>query len=561
MSSLTDAIPGNPDDDAPDPASASPAPVTDQPASDSQPEPASIGPRPMITVQQLTAHPGNVRRDLDLSADFVASIQANGVLVPLRITTGTDGGYRVIDGHRRLAAAIQAGLDQVPADLASERAEDEPGQFLDMWTAHRHRKALAPIEEADALFAAREAGATRARIRKATGLKPGDVTAALTAATLSPNTRARIDALGHQLALDQLAVLAEFEDDSQAIARLTAAAWTGAFEHEAERLRQQRAEHAEHEQLRRELDQAGVTVTDTLPPAAHLLSGLRHDGAELTPESHATCPGRGAYFRSYDPATPVHYCADPGGHGHTLRYGDPAASASGAGAAVTPSPAGTYDPAGAPDPGPPDAARRLVIAGNKAWRAASEVRKRWLASLFARRTAPREVAVFVARQLLTMPDPLRSGVAVAPGRLLFSEITGQAAAGWLEACDTVAAARVPLLMLGPVVTAYEQAMTEGEGRNTWRLDRYSPCPRDEAGRYLTFLGTLGYQLSDIERAVAHGEPYTGDTPMGDLLATGAGTPADQDVSAPADHVTGESDPGAAHSCPDSTDSGAGHPAA
>ena len=46
-------------------------------------------------------------------------------------------------------------------------------------------------------------------------------------------------------------------------------------------------------------------------------------------------------------------------------------------------------------------------------------------SLFARRTAPREVAPFVARQLLTMPDPLRSGLATAPGRLLFSEITGQ----------------------------------------------------------------------------------------------------------------------------------------
>ena len=72
-----------------------------------------------------------------------------------------------------------------------------------------------------------------------------------------------------------------------------------------------------------------------------------------------------------------------------------------------------------------------MISGNKAWRAASEVRKRWLASLFARRTAPREVAPFVARQLLTMPDPLRSGLAAAPGRVLFSEITGQPAArGW-----------------------------------------------------------------------------------------------------------------------------------
>ena len=59
-------------------------------------------------------------------------------------------------------------------------------------------KRSSPLEEADALFAAREAGATRARIRKATGLKPGDVTAALAAAKLSPDTRATVDALDHR---------------------------------------------------------------------------------------------------------------------------------------------------------------------------------------------------------------------------------------------------------------------------------------------------------------------------------------------------------------------------
>ena len=72
-------------------------------------------------------------------------------------------------------------------------------------------------------------------------------------------------------------------------------------------------------------------------------------------------------------------------------------------------------------------------------------------------------------------------------------------------------------MLAPIVTAYEQAMTEGEGKNTWRPDRYSPCPRNEAGRYLAFLASLGYQLSDIEQAVANGISYTGDTPPGDSL--------------------------------------------
>ena len=69
-------------------------------------------------------------------------------------------------------------------------------------------------------------------------------------------------------------------------------------------------------------------------------------------------------------------------------------------------------------------------------------------------------------------------------------------------------------MLAPIATAYEQAMTEGEGKNTWRTDRYSPCPRQEAGRYLVFLVSIGYQLSHIEQAVVNGAPYEGDAPPG-----------------------------------------------
>jgi len=176
---------------------------------------------------------------------------------------------------------------------------------------------------------------------------------------------------------------------------------------------------------------------------------------------------------------------------------------------------GPVDPpgsAGSPEHGPPDAARRLVIQGNKAWKAAGEVRKRWLAGhLFPRRTAPREVAQFVAQQLPTMPDPLRSGLAAAHSRPLFAEITGKTADTWEEASGTVAAGWLPLLMLAPIAATYEQAMTEGEGKNTWRTDRYSPCPRREAGRYFAFLASVGYQLADIERAIADSVPYAGDT--------------------------------------------------
>ena len=133
-----------------------------------------------------------------------------------------------------------------------------------------------------------------------------------------------------ELTLEDLAILAEFEGDPDAIDQLlNAARWHGTLDHQAERLRQERAEQAEHARLCRELEEAGVTVTDALPPGGQLLAVLRHEGEDLTPESHAGCPGRAAFFRSYDPTAPVHYCTDPAAYGHTLpaqrasyRFGD-----------------------------------------------------------------------------------------------------------------------------------------------------------------------------------------------------------------------------------------------
>jgi hypothetical protein len=119
-----------------------------------------------------------------------------------------------------------------------------------------------------------------------------------------------------------------------------------------------------------------------------------------------------------------------------------------------------------------------------------------------------------------MPDPLRFGLAAAPTEELFTEITGQHADRLVQICETTAADRLPLLMLGPIVTAYERAMTEGEGKNTWRTDRYAPCPRDEAGAYLAFLASTGYRLSVIEQALVDDTPYTGDTPAAEPPAGG-----------------------------------------
>jgi hypothetical protein len=89
----------------------------------------------------------------------------------------------------------------------------------------------------------------------------------------------------------------------------------------------------------------------------------------------------------------------------------------------------------------------------------------------------------------------------------------------LEGCDTATTGRLSVLSVAPVITAYEYAMTEGEGRNTWRSDgRHSPCPRGAAGAYLAFLAGLGYRLSRIEQALVDDVPYAGETRPDELAA-------------------------------------------
>jgi len=525
-----------------------PVPAAGEPGSTPQPAVAAVAARLMVAVSDLAAHPGNVREDLELTPEFCASIASAGVRVPLLITLTTGGAYRVIEGHRRLAAAVKTGLAEVPCDLDPSRAGDEAGQYLDMLLANSdaYRRNFAPVEEAAALFAAHEAGASRTRLRKATGRKAEEIKTALKAGQLSPETRAAAGDLTRELDLEDLALLAEFDDDPGAVAQILDACRRGYLvEYVAERIRRDRTEAAEHQRMVDELSAAGFEITDEVPPGGMRLSQLRHDGEDLTPEAHAACLGRGVYFPHWSLLQPVHYCTSPQEHGHTLISQVTSRQPAGAAAGDV----GGSAPGGSPVPAaeePPSHARRLVIEGNRAWDAAGQVRKRWLAdALFARRSAPREVAAFVARQLLTMPEPLRTGLMIAPGRVGFSEITRQNAGAWLEICDTAAASRLLLLMLAPIATTYEYAMTDGLGRATWRTDStYSPCPRAEAGHYLSFLASLGYHLTPIEQAVADGLPYTGDDPEDQLTAEdGEGAVGPEPGAGPDRAEPEEADPG------------------
>jgi ParB family chromosome partitioning protein len=482
--------------------------------------------RTMIATELLTAHPGNVRRDLKLDEEFLASIAEFGVRDALLITGDGAGGYRVIEGHRRLAAAGRLGIAEVPYDLDPGREGDEAGQYLDMYVTNHHRERLSTLEEADALFAASEKGASKTRIRKATGLGREEVAIALKAGSVSGLAREIAAGFGESLTLDQAALFAEFSDDDAAVTRIMNDICNGrSGQYIAEQIRQERAEAAERERLIAKLTADGYQIASEFPNSQLLIRYLLHDGEELTPEAHAACPGRAVYLNPYAPDV-THFCADPDANRHTRHpvvspfpgpaltghsgrddAGDPGGAD---GADGQRGDAATSETQAVPAPDP---TRKLVIDGNLAWVAAGNVRRRWLASeLIPRRTAPRTAMAFITAQLLAMPDPVRDVIARASRSSMFAQIT----AGTIrhdQDTGTWPAARHTIALLAVIAACYEDRMDGDQGKYTWRTDRrFTQCPRDAAGAYLQFLVTAGHELSPIEQAVADGVPYTGDQP-------------------------------------------------
>src|SRR5574341_2632033 len=67
-----------------------------------------------LPISQLPLSPGTKVR-----ARLLKSIREKGVLTPILV--GRNGtGYKILDGRRRVAAALQAGLEEVPAILVEE---------------------------------------------------------------------------------------------------------------------------------------------------------------------------------------------------------------------------------------------------------------------------------------------------------------------------------------------------------------------------------------------------------------------------------------------------------
>lgn len=450
-------------------------------------------------------------REAKLDKDFVASIKDHGVIEPIVAVRTEDGAVRVRHGHRRTLAAIEAAKPLVPVFIAGTEDNDEVDRIARQWNENQHRAALTNVEQVSAVDQLALLGLSAAAIAKRLRSPRKHVESALTVrdSELARAATARYDFL----TLEQSAVIAAFEDDTEAVKALVAAAKQGdvQFQRAAQSAIEDRERAAGRAALLDSLTEAGVIVLDGHPDYRLRLDSLSDaDGTPLDVASHAQCPGHAAYLseewvQTADSVpiapegaedadadddedagwvlawTAVYACTNPAEFGHQSRYSSGRTTLGGAGTAQA-------------DPAAQEAAkeaarqeRRTTLANNKAWRESEPIRRDWLRALAARKTAPKGAAALITTALTTDSFGVRK--AMENSVPLAADLLGL---GSREAIEQAAAAttdaRALLISLVVVLAAYEDAT----GVHTWRSDSGT------SRRYFGWLADNGYPLSEVE---------------------------------------------------------------
>lgn len=174
---------------------------------------AITAPTPTVLVQvplaQITPHPDNPRRDLGDLTELTDSIREHGVRQNLLLVPhpADPDRYRTVIGHRRAAAAFEAGLTEVPAVIDPTLT---PAQQLElMLLENLQRSDLTPVEEAAGYQGLLDLGQTIAQVAAGTGRSPATVKARVRLLSLPERARERLHS--GQGTLDDAAALADAE--------------------------------------------------------------------------------------------------------------------------------------------------------------------------------------------------------------------------------------------------------------------------------------------------------------------------------------------------------------
>lgn len=209
-----------------------------------------------IDIENLIANPRNLRREVAVGKELIQSVAESGLIEPLVVTPQGDD-WLLVAGHRRLQAAVRAGLASVPC-IVRDDLSGAADQIVTMLGENGHRTDLTVSEEADAYQALLDLGVTTTKVAKRTGRSKDHVTKHTALATAGDAVRAKVDT--GKASLDDVLALAEFEDDHEAYEGLARHLGGYSFTFFLEQARLRRVQEAARDDARQELTARGVRI-------------------------------------------------------------------------------------------------------------------------------------------------------------------------------------------------------------------------------------------------------------------------------------------------------------
>lgn len=120
----------------------------------------------MLPIDSVVPADDNLRRRISDVRDLAASITTVGIVEPLLVSPIAEDRYVIVAGHRRHAAAVKAGLAEVPCTV---RQLTDAERVEIMLVENLQRSDLTPIEEASGYFRLVEHGMTQKELARRIG--------------------------------------------------------------------------------------------------------------------------------------------------------------------------------------------------------------------------------------------------------------------------------------------------------------------------------------------------------------------------------------------------------
>ena len=449
------------------------------------------GARYLVNPEYLQAGE-NVRRDLRAGKGFLETVRAHGVVKDIDVYV-TLTGLVVLDGHRRLDAALALHLESVPVRVV--RVDDEAERIASQLMVNDEAEHCNSAERADAIQQLVLLGVPAQDLRRR-GIR-GEEVAAARAVASAPQAVRQAAVERPQIDLVGLGHLAELATDALEDSPVVAKAVADAIERpdQVEHIVARARAEAEEERIladkRAELEAQGIRAIEDAKEWSLYDKGQRLDslvddhGEVLTEATHSSCPGHAAVVypdvtwegdqRKVTGTRVALWCTDWRAHGHRNRW---ARNTSGA--------------TSGPMEEEQRKARAEKIRRNKAMDAANGVRRQWIQDRLLTSGTRLPAVAWRSRLPLYLFPVLRwthmrvSSTALEKGRerLAFDLPSLRAV------LPTAPAAEVALL-------TFALAAMEGSiERDTWTDTRGVSAMMTRL--HLRFLEQLGYTLSDVE---------------------------------------------------------------